>query len=66
MEFHRGRLFDHIHVKVCDLEASRRFYRAAFETLGIPLGGERPGAFWTDEFYVSAEEPLTAHIHLAF
>lgn len=66
MEFHRGRLFDHVHLKVRDLEASKRFYRAIFEVLGIPFGGERPGAFWTDELYVSATAPLTTNMHLAF
>jgi lactoylglutathione lyase len=66
MEFHRGRLFDHVHLKVRDLEASKRFYRAVFEVLGVPFGGERPGAFWTDEFYVSADAPVTQAMHLAF
>lgn len=27
MQFHRGRLFDHIHLRVANLEASKRFYR---------------------------------------
>ncbi|WP_317987889.1 VOC family protein [Hyalangium gracile] len=53
-------------MKVRDIEASKRFYRAVFEALGIPFGGERPGAFWADEFYVSAEEPVTQKMHLAF
>lgn len=66
MEFHRGRLFDHVHLKVRDLEASKRFYRAIFEVLGVPFGGEFPGAFWTDELYVSATAPLTTNMHLAF
>jgi catechol 2,3-dioxygenase-like lactoylglutathione lyase family enzyme len=66
MEFHRGRLFDHVHLKVRDLEASKRFYRAVFEALGVPFGGDLPGAFWTDELFVSAEEPLTQKMHLAF
>src|SRR4051812_32733051 len=29
MEFHRGRLLDHVHLRVRDLDASRRFYTAA-------------------------------------
>ena len=41
MEFHRGRLFDHVHLRVRDLEPSRRFYEAALGSLGIELhGGE--------------------------
>jgi catechol 2,3-dioxygenase-like lactoylglutathione lyase family enzyme len=68
MEFHRGRLFDHVHLKVRDLEASKRFYRAVLEAVGVPFGGERPGAFWADELYVSQEpeSARTARMHLAF
>ena len=29
MELHRGRLIDHNHLRAADLEASKRFYRAA-------------------------------------
>ena len=28
MEFHLGRLIDHVHLRVSDLEATKRFYRA--------------------------------------
>jgi catechol 2,3-dioxygenase-like lactoylglutathione lyase family enzyme len=34
--------------------------------VGVPFGGERPGAFWTDELYVSDDGPPTQHVHLAF
>ena len=34
MEFHQGRLLDDVHLRVSDLEASKRFYRAALEALG--------------------------------
>lgn len=33
MEFHRGRLVDHLHLRVKDLKASKRFYRAALGAL---------------------------------
>lgn len=39
MEIYRGRLIDHIQLVVRDLPASRRFYTAVFEVLGIPLAG---------------------------
>ena len=35
MKFHRGRLFDHVHLRVKDLEASKRFYRAVLSALGL-------------------------------
>ena len=71
-ELHRGRLIDHIQLVVRDLGASRKFYEAIFETLGIPLGGSGEGFFWADELVIStAESPaacgaLTGRHHLAF
>jgi catechol 2,3-dioxygenase-like lactoylglutathione lyase family enzyme len=38
-EAHAGRLFDHVHLRVSDLEASRRFYEAA-----LAAGGRYNGA----------------------
>jgi lactoylglutathione lyase len=71
-QIHRGRLIDHVHLVVADLEKSKRFYRAALEALGIPLGGEGPGFFWLDELFIStatspaAAGKLTGRVHLAF
>lgn len=71
MQFHRGRLIDHVHLVVRDLGASRRFYEAAFTALGLKVEGEGPGFFHCDEFYVSntaAHEDfhLTGRAHIAF
>lgn len=69
---HRGRLFDHLQLVVKDLEASRRFYGAVFEVLGIPIGGSGKDYFWADELFVStadsaaAQGALTGRHHLAF
>ncbi|MDQ8756881.1 VOC family protein [Sphingosinicella sp. LHD-64] len=64
MELHRGRLIDHLHLHARDLEASRRFYQAAMEALGIPLvPGD--GHFYADELWVDRGEPQTA-VHFAF
>lgn len=71
-KLHRGRLIDHLQLVVRDLEASRRFYAAVLEVLGIPIGGEGEGFFWADELFVSsADSPaalgnLTGRHHLAF
>lgn len=65
-EYHAGRLIDHLHLRVRDLEASKRFYATALESLGRGLGGEREGAFWADELYVSDDGPPTSGLHLAF
>lgn len=71
-ELFRGRLIDHIQLVVKDLQSSRKFYDAIFRALNIPCGGEGPGFFWFDEFFVSsatspaAQGKLTGRIHLAF
>jgi catechol 2,3-dioxygenase-like lactoylglutathione lyase family enzyme len=65
VEYHRGRTIDHVHLRVRDLEASRRFYEAALGALGRSLNvGEE--FFWSDELFVSADRPPTEHLHLAF
>jgi catechol 2,3-dioxygenase-like lactoylglutathione lyase family enzyme len=66
MECHQGRLIDHVHVRVRDLEASRRFYRAVLEALGRGLSRESESAFSSDEFYVTADGDPTTGVHLAF
>ena len=66
MEFHQGRLIDHVHLRVRDLEASKRFYRAVLETLGLGLTSEFESAFAADEFFVSDDGEPTSGLHLAF
>ena len=72
MELHRGRLIDHIQLVVRDLVASRRFYQAVFDTIGIPIAGEGDDYFWADELFISsasseaAAGQLTGRHHLAF
>lgn len=72
MELHRGRLIDHVQLVVNDVEASRRFYAAIFEVLGIPPGMSGEGFFSYDELVVSSKTSeaatgeLTGRVHLAF
>ncbi len=72
MELHRGRLIDHIQLVVGDFQASRRFYTAVFEVLGVPVGGEAEDHIWADELFIStadseaASGELTGRHHLAF
>jgi catechol 2,3-dioxygenase-like lactoylglutathione lyase family enzyme len=71
-ELHRGRLIDHIQLVVKDLAASKKFYLAMFQELGLPLSGEGDDFFWVDELFVStasseaAQGKLTGRMHLAF
>lgn len=64
METHRGRLIDHLHLKVRDLDASKRFYKAAMEALGVPLV-EGKDHFFADELWVDVGSAV-AHVHFAF
>lgn len=65
MEHHLGRLIDHVHLRVRDLESSRRFYEAALSALGRELHGAEEH-FSSDELFVSADGPPTERLHLAF
>ena len=71
-ELHRGRLIDHIQLVVRDIAASKRFYKAVFDVLKIPLGGEGDDHIWADELFISTKESdaalgqLTGRTHLAF
>jgi catechol 2,3-dioxygenase-like lactoylglutathione lyase family enzyme len=71
-ELHRGRLIDHLQLVVKDLAASKRFYKAVFEVLGIPMAGEGDDYFWADELFISSKDSeaalgqLTGRVHLAF
>ncbi|HCV96966.1 Glyoxalase-like domain protein [compost metagenome] len=72
MELHRGRLIDHLQLVVKDLAASRRFYQAVLDTIGIPIAGEGDTYFWADELFISSADSeaaagqLTGRHHLAF
>jgi catechol 2,3-dioxygenase-like lactoylglutathione lyase family enzyme len=66
MQFHRGRLVDHIHLRVSDLEASRRFYRAVLEAIGTSFTSESPKHFSCDELWVDQADGSVSRVHLAF
>ena len=66
MEHYLGRLVDHVHLLVRDLDASRRFYEAVLGALGVPLRNAGKDHFAADELYVSRGEPPTTRLHLAF
>ncbi len=67
MEFHRGRLVDHVHLRVKDLEASKRFYRAVLSAIGhADAFVEGKGHFYADELFVDTADSYITRIHLAF
>jgi catechol 2,3-dioxygenase-like lactoylglutathione lyase family enzyme len=68
-EYHLGRLVDHIHLRVADVEASKRFYRAVLGALGREFDGEGEafgGYFSADELFVSGDGQPTPGLHLGF
>jgi catechol 2,3-dioxygenase-like lactoylglutathione lyase family enzyme len=65
-EAHAGRLVDHLHLRVSDLAASKRFYTGALASLGLALTGEGEGWFSADELFVSDDGSPTAGLHIAF
>lgn len=64
MEHRIGRLIDHVHLRCRDLEASKRFYKAALGALGLELtdGGDHATL---DELWMDRGE-TESRIHLAF
>jgi len=69
MELHRGRLIDHVHLRVRDLDAAKRFYRAVLTVLGrADAIFESPGHMNADELWIDAAEAggPVSRVHLAF
>ena len=68
MPIHTGRLFDHVHIVVSDLEKSRSFYKEIFSAIGKKMNNDDVHDFGSDELFVSqrAAGEKVSHIHLAF
>lgn len=66
MEFHQGRLIDHLHLRVRDFEASKIFYRAVLAALGREPTFETDKAFVSDELFIDRATDYTSRVHLAF
>lgn len=71
-EISRGRLIDHLHFVVRDIDVSRGFYSAALGALGFSIQMSGPDFFVIDELFISSKESraaqgvLTGRTHLAF
>lgn len=67
MQLHLGRLIEHVHLRVSDLEASKRFYRAVLESLDLSATlVEGADYFHADELFVDKASGSVSHVHLAF
>src|SRR3546814_11123070 len=67
MEWFVGRLIDHVHLRVADFPASRRFYLAVLEALEYPGPIELDDThLQADELYVEGASDYTSRVHFAF
>jgi catechol 2,3-dioxygenase-like lactoylglutathione lyase family enzyme len=67
VQFHLGRLIDHVHLRVSDLEASKRFYRAVLESLDLSaVLVDGADYFYADELFVDKASGAVSQVHLAF
>jgi predicted lactoylglutathione lyase len=65
--YHRGRLIDHVHLRVADLGASKRFYKAILSTVGREPTYESDEAIGFDELWIDAADKAgPSRVHLAF
>ena len=68
MKLHLGRLIDHVHIVVSDLERSRSFYRSILKSMGRELNNDDVKDFGSDELFITQtnDQSKVSHIHLAF
>ncbi|MBJ3786687.1 VOC family protein [Devosia sediminis] len=68
MQYHTGRLIDHVHLRARNLANTRFFYEKVLAVLGIPITAKGEGWFQADELFVDAADAKTtpSHVHLAF
>ncbi len=67
MQIHRGRLIDHVHLRVANLDAAKRFYRAVLESLGRAQGIREGDDFYNaDELWIDKADGPVSRVHLAF
>lgn len=65
--YQRGRLIDHVHLRVSDLAASKRFYRAVLEAIGRGDAiAEAEDHFSADELWIDRADGPVSRVHLAF
>ena len=62
-------MFDHVTLRVSDLDASARFYTTVLDTLGVPRQDNDIGPEWDNDLSLAradAEHPVTRNLHIAF
>jgi catechol 2,3-dioxygenase-like lactoylglutathione lyase family enzyme len=59
-------VYDHVHLRVADLAASKSFYAAVLEPLGIPLMRDTEEIAEFPNLAISSDGPVSEHVHIAF
>ena len=59
-------VFDHVHLRVRDVAASKAFYEAVLRPLGIPLLVEAEWGIQFANLVLSADGPPSERVHVAF
>jgi catechol 2,3-dioxygenase-like lactoylglutathione lyase family enzyme len=59
-------VFDHVHLRVADLEASRSFYATVLEPLDVPLLLDTPELVQFANLALSADAEPSVGVHIAF
>lgn len=57
---------DHVHLRVSDLQAAKRFYATVLEPLGIPVLLDTPHLVCLANLALSDDGPPSERVHLAF
>lgn len=68
MQFHTGRLIDHVHLRARNFANTRYFYQSVLAVLGIPVTASGEGWMQVDELFIDGADARTtpSHVHLAF
>jgi predicted lactoylglutathione lyase len=67
MTQYRGRLIDHVHLRVKDLATAKQFYQAVLATLGREMTFESEQGIAFDELWIDeADSAGPSRVHLAF
>jgi len=62
-------MFDHVTLRVADLDAAARFYTTVLDTLGVPRLDNEMGPEWDNDLSLAradAEHPVTRNLHIGF
>ena len=66
MQFHRGRLIDHLLISVKDIDMSRAFFEPVLAVFEVPIDREGDGWVLADDLMVTEEKRRFGRVRFAF